>query len=263
MNPEKIKYEKMCLHIKYIVAIALTIAAGSIAVRCYDVSAFVEKISFASTIASIILSVIAIIMTINSETKSENTKDKLEIVSNNLCNNAEDIRNATEKFTQIIESNKDLKDLIENQLKYTVIGNNRCIRENVEERALDSEDKKSDEINYIEIIKKIGFNSGIQNQISLIALLYYMIKKVETVGIQVIEYREYERDFININNQCNNYITYSFVWPIGFIFTNIVFKQEDKSKTDKFKKYIEDRMKNEATTIKNIMDNSFTYERMY
>lgn len=64
---EKIKYEKQKIHCRYISCICIAISIWLIITSTYKQSGFIEQISFASTITSIILSVIAIILSITGE----------------------------------------------------------------------------------------------------------------------------------------------------------------------------------------------------
>ena len=66
-NIDPIQHEKLKLHIKYIVAIALILLFGGIVLATSNQNEFVNQVSFASTITSIILSVIAIWMSISGE----------------------------------------------------------------------------------------------------------------------------------------------------------------------------------------------------
>lgn len=74
----KIKCVKSKLHSKYLLIIATMICIWLFAVTTHGDSDFVAQISFASTITSIILSVLAIIMSITGEGKTEQMKEQLE-----------------------------------------------------------------------------------------------------------------------------------------------------------------------------------------
>ena len=63
----EIQNEKNKLHIKYLIAIASFISLGSIVLSLCEKDIFVAQVSFASTITSIVLSVIAIWMRISGE----------------------------------------------------------------------------------------------------------------------------------------------------------------------------------------------------
>lgn len=118
MEQEYIKHEKLKLHIKYILGISISIIAIVIIASCYWNSKFVDEVSFAGTISSIILSVIAIIMTIVGEQKSDNTKNKLENVSDNLIEIKDDISKEVEKLMRLLENtNNNMINLMENSIQ--------------------------------------------------------------------------------------------------------------------------------------------------
>jgi hypothetical protein len=70
--------DKYKLHVRYIGIIALIITLGSVILAGYNNDAFVGQFSFASTITSIILSVVAIWMSISGERNTNSIKDKVE-----------------------------------------------------------------------------------------------------------------------------------------------------------------------------------------
>lgn len=74
---EKLKCEKKTLHCKYISCISIGICIWMIVSRVYDQEDFVSQLEFASTVASIILSVIAIIMSITGEGKTEGIRNQM------------------------------------------------------------------------------------------------------------------------------------------------------------------------------------------
>lgn len=96
-----IKYEKLKLHIKYISGISIAICALVITISTFYTKEFVEQVSFAGTISSIILSVIAIIMTIAGETKADNAKDRLINTTFTLQTVANGMKENADKVTEI------------------------------------------------------------------------------------------------------------------------------------------------------------------
>lgn len=74
----KLKCAKTKLHSRYIAFIAIGIVIWLLATGEANSSEFAEWISFSSTIASIILSVIAIIMSITGENKTEAMRNQME-----------------------------------------------------------------------------------------------------------------------------------------------------------------------------------------
>lgn len=80
----KIKCVKTKLHSTYLLIIASIICIWLFSLLTYDHKGFVEQMSFASTITSIILSVLAIIMSITGEGKTEHIKDQLEAAAKEI-----------------------------------------------------------------------------------------------------------------------------------------------------------------------------------
>ncbi len=106
-----IQSEKNKLHIKYIIAIAIIICFGSIILATYNQKAFVEQISFAGTVTSIILSVLAIWMSISGERTLNDIKSKIVESTERLSVttiNVEHLNNNYEKMMD--EQFKELKN---------------------------------------------------------------------------------------------------------------------------------------------------------
>ena len=74
----KVKCVKMKLHSMYLAVIATIICVWLFSIKTYGNNEFVGQVSFAGTITSIILSVLAIIMSITGEGKTEHVKEQLE-----------------------------------------------------------------------------------------------------------------------------------------------------------------------------------------
>ncbi|SHH56813.1 hypothetical protein [Clostridium intestinale] len=107
------KYEKLKIHFNYLLAISLILIALIIIASSYWNEAFVGQVSFAGTISSIILSVIAIIITLIGESKSDNTKDKLLNVSDSLVKTAEIISNSSNELKEISSITSKIEKLYE------------------------------------------------------------------------------------------------------------------------------------------------------
>ncbi|AZV58353.1 hypothetical protein [Clostridium sp. AWRP] len=104
-----VDHEKLKLHIIYIIIISIVVIAIFITTSCYWNIKFVDEVSFAVALSSIILSIIAIIVTINGEQKSNNTKNKLENVSDNLVDVS---RETKSKFEDAFDNLADVSQEI-------------------------------------------------------------------------------------------------------------------------------------------------------
>lgn len=102
----KIKSMRTKLHSRYIAFIATGIVVWLIATGASSNENFPEWISFASTITSIILSVIAIIMSITGENKTESIRDKLEEATKKLERAAVEIDSANKENIKNIDGLK-------------------------------------------------------------------------------------------------------------------------------------------------------------
>lgn len=112
-----IQNEKNKLHIKYLIAIASIISLGSIVLSLCNKDTFVAQVSFASTITSIVLSVIAIWMSISGERSTNDIKNKILESAERLAKttgNIEILNNKNESImnTQLDELN-DVKEKLE------------------------------------------------------------------------------------------------------------------------------------------------------
>lgn len=104
---EKLKVEKQKLHVKYIAGICIGITAVVLAYRTSEVQTFVNQLSFASTIASIILSVLAIIMSISGEGKTEGIRNQMSETTMELRKTVETVQTINEG---VINSLNQLED---------------------------------------------------------------------------------------------------------------------------------------------------------
>ncbi len=112
-----IQNEKNKLHIKYLIAIALIISLGSIVLSLCEKDTFVAQVSFASTITSIVLSVIAIWMSISGERTTNDIKIRILESTDRLSKTTENVeilnnRNESIMNTQLEELN-DVKEKLE------------------------------------------------------------------------------------------------------------------------------------------------------
>lgn len=113
-----LKTEKGKLHSRYIAIICIAISVWLIASGSAKDAAFISQLSFASTVTSIILSVIAIILSITGESKTSMMQARMEDVVQNLETTAEQIAkisNSTEKnMSSLQDGIADLDSKIKN-----------------------------------------------------------------------------------------------------------------------------------------------------
>ena len=106
----RLKCVKTTLHSRYIACIAIGIVIWTLATGKANTSEFSSWISFASTIASIILSVVAIIMSITGEAKTDAIRNQMEEATHRLDKAVENITAANKSIDKSIN---DLQRKIE------------------------------------------------------------------------------------------------------------------------------------------------------
>lgn len=113
-NANNIQNEKNRLHIKYIIAISAIICLGSIILSLSDKDIFVDQVSFASTITSIVLSVIAIWMSISGERTTNDIKSRITESTERLSKTTANVEILNNKNESIMSSQlKELNDVKE------------------------------------------------------------------------------------------------------------------------------------------------------
>lgn len=109
-----VQHEKLKLHIKYIIVIAVALLFGGIVLATSNQNKFVSQISFGSTMTSIILSVIAIWMSISGERTTNDIKSKISYSADRLSETTEKIEilnnNHTETLDKQLSELKDVKE---------------------------------------------------------------------------------------------------------------------------------------------------------
>lgn len=113
----KLKCMKTKLHSRYITCIAVGIVIWLLATGQANTSEFSAWISFASTIASIILSVIAIIMSITGESKTDAMRNQMEETANKLEETARSIEIANKQNIKNIEELKENIDKLQEKVE--------------------------------------------------------------------------------------------------------------------------------------------------
>lgn len=147
-----LKHEKLKLHYKYLIVIAIIILFAGIVLATSNQNEFVSQVSFGSTISSIILSVIAIWMSISGERTTNDirikiaesserllgTTKELEILNENQKETMEtqlsELTNVQEQLTKIIHSinnvEKQVSSIYENNTNNPNIINNNTMDTN-------------------------------------------------------------------------------------------------------------------------------------
>lgn len=117
----EVQCEKFGLHIKYIAGIATAISLGSIVLAGHSNAAFVSQFSFASTVTSIILSVVAIWMSISGERTTNEIKNKILDASERLEKTTSNVENINSNYHEEITNRITSLEYIQNKLDEIVL----------------------------------------------------------------------------------------------------------------------------------------------
>lgn len=110
MDSDKIfSKDKLKVHMFYIIIILILALVVVITDRGYDNKDLSQWIAFGATLSGIILSVLAIILTLIGETKSDNTKDSLLDTSKKLEDIVDNIENATLRLEEAKNENEKIR----------------------------------------------------------------------------------------------------------------------------------------------------------
>ncbi len=103
------KHSLLKLHMIYVLCIACFLCVVFLTYKLSDADKFGEMLSFAGTISSIILSIVAIFMSINGEGKSDEIRREMSNSSNKLAETADGLENHLDNvLIQIKELEKRL-----------------------------------------------------------------------------------------------------------------------------------------------------------
>lgn len=116
-NADTIQNEKNKLHIKYLIAIASVISLGSIVLSLCNKDTFVAQVSFASTITSIVLSVIAIWMSISGERTTNDIKIRILESTDRLAKTTENVEILNNKNESIMNTQLDELNNVKEKLE--------------------------------------------------------------------------------------------------------------------------------------------------
>ncbi|WP_143314969.1 hypothetical protein [Clostridium sp. HBUAS56017] len=238
-----IKHEKLKLHVKYIIIIAITIISIIIVIAGYCNNKFVEQVSFAGTVASIILSVIAIIMTIIGESKSDNVKDSLINLAKELELVVSDVKSATNKLENAA-INKDDIDKMQSSIIENVSNLWRANTNTQNELNVDN-------LNYLELFRRYVEKMVKVSQDYdkyLFAMFYYIILRVKnTEG--TVDIDKFSNILASVNLKNKQLLDVS--WHSSFAFSPAI---NHAKQDEELVNYIENSISKKYPNIKSILD---------
>ncbi|MCC0707373.1 hypothetical protein [Clostridioides sp. ES-S-0190-01] len=110
-NKEK-DFEKVKIHMGYCIFILVLLVVVLFTMIGHDNKELASQVAFGATLSGIILSILAIILTLIGETKSDNTKDNLLNISKKLEDIVGNVEGATNKLENISSKNEEFQSKI-------------------------------------------------------------------------------------------------------------------------------------------------------
>lgn len=149
----KRKQSMIMIHLFYIIGIATFIIIVFLTIYLDNAEIFGQQVSFASTLTSIILSVIAIFMSIMSEGKADSLKRDFEKANDHLSKSTKVLNETTEKLSTTLNTiNK-----FENQLN-DIYNKIISLDQNVNEVKEEVKKQESTETSLQKYVKKINWD---------------------------------------------------------------------------------------------------------
>ena len=124
-NEINLKHEKLKLHYRYIIVICFIICIGTIIIAAHSQEAFVSQVSFAGTITSIVLSVIAIWMSISGERTTNDIRIKITESTERLSDTTKNVETLNKNYEKTMDTQlNELKNVQEQLAKVIFSINN-------------------------------------------------------------------------------------------------------------------------------------------
>lgn len=149
-NKEK-DFEKVKIHMGYCIFILVLLVIVLFTMIGHDNKELASQVAFGATLSGIILSILAIILTLIGETKSDNTKDNLLNISKKLENIVENIEDATVKLENVSSMKDEIKEEISVGLSNMVL---KVDKENIPSSLNKDISNKENESNHIEVFRE-------------------------------------------------------------------------------------------------------------
>ncbi len=221
----ELKYEKGKLHIRYLLSIAIGLIILSVLIATKGRKEFANQLSMGSTISSIILSAIAIFMSIAGENKMTSIQSQLTETATNLKNvthkvsavNAEIQEQLEEKLTKLSEISNNLNDMkldvfdVKNKMNTTAEVLNKLSFENSDMKINNFNKNQIIDL-YNNVLKRYSQGKEQINQI-----MEYLIT-VSLISSDTIGYKEVWKYFEEQNYKLDNF---SILWGVVMVFNSM------------------------------------------
>ncbi|MGO0986704.1 hypothetical protein ACTPEW_12280 [Clostridioides difficile] len=249
MDSDKIfSKDKLKVHMFYIIVILILALVVVITDRGYDNKDLSQWIAFGATLSGIILSVLAIILTLIGETKSDNTKDSLLDTSKKLEDIVDNIENATLRLEEAKNENEKIRMLFSD--KRLNIYDDKYSEEN-EDKILKIDDYYIDV--FKNMIKRITQRTMIERSIYILCYWQMNIYKFNVekplIANEILEVLNLEMSSLLEKTDLSVVIASGIVT----VFTPILQITHENN----FNKYIEEEVRSKYPKEKNKVDRIF------
>lgn len=117
-NEKNVRHDNLKLHFIYVVTICFIICIGTIIIAAYNQEAFVSQVSFAGTITSIVLSVIAIWLSISGERTTNDIRIKIAESTERLSDTTKNVETLNKNYENTMDAQlNELKNVQEQLTK--------------------------------------------------------------------------------------------------------------------------------------------------
>lgn len=220
------KGDKLFIHMFYWILMLICLCIYLFTVRGYDNTDLSNQFAFGATLSGIILSVLAIMMTLIGEMKSDNTKDTLERVSKQIEEITETKLNEVSVKLEKVTNDLTLSD--NSELKEAV----NDIRNRIDNSLLNTKGDYFEDTSlltsYEAVFEYYVLSRDNEVSVCICSILYYLLK-----GINNYSVIKSSLD-INLNNKPKN-IEYNI--GIALVFRLYAIQ------SGKFKEYLESKIK--------------------
>lgn len=238
----EIKYAKLKIHTGYIIAIAVIFAIIGIAVGLGKNYNFAAEISMASTITSIVLSVIAIFMSISGENKNSYTQNKIMETADGLADVVEKMKGVEKVISDTLDEKLYELTLIKNELKGI---KENVYRANDKLQLLTADAGKVEEYNVstkaikedvnavisndqiVNIFKRMNYND-LGNKVVAEILEYIIVVFLRTEDIKTIESEEIYEYMRENDKMPWEKIDFNIFWGVARAFSTLGVDRRNK-----------------------------------
>lgn len=247
-NELKVKFIKLKLHFIYCGIIFLIISVLLFTTRNYSNQDLSQQLSLAATLIGIVLSVIAIFMSIMGEKDISSTKDKLVLVSDDLIKITEGLNDSIGVLKEVALIKDDMRMLKEQNEFFS--GKFDSFYDMFQNDSA-KDDSYKDDIDYKKILSSGMFQDKFRSVI--ISIVYYYIKKREDQNYQGAKTKNFLKEVYDnlFGEGYNMEMAYTYIGS-SYLFMLVTKNNED------FRQYIVDEFINDQSKWKEKVEKYFS-----